>query len=100
MPCPRCSADTPSWCTDCEGLYDTWSRQYAADIVWQTGTGALVAMIIGLGAPLFGLSPVLGIAGVLVGATTFLGLRKASNRRRRQQFITASVPRAYLPTHT
>jgi Flp pilus assembly protein TadB len=100
MPCPRCSADTPSWCSDCEGLYDTWSRQYAADIVWQTGTGALVAMVIGLGAMVLGLTPVLGIVGVLAGATTFIGLRKVSNRRRRQQFITTSVPRAYLPTHT
>src|SRR3954470_5766111 len=100
MSCPRCSADTPSWCPDCEGLYDTWSRRHAADILWQTGTGALVAMIIGLGAPLLGLSPVLGIAGVFAGFGTFMGLRKASNRKRRQQFITSSVARAYLPTRT
>ncbi len=100
MPCPRCSADTPSWCEDCERLYDTWSRQHAADILWQTGTGALVAMIVGLGAPLLGLSPVLGIVGVLVGASTVVGLRKVSNRRRRRQFITTSVPRAYLPAKT
>ena len=57
-------------------------------------------MIVGLGAPLLGLSPVLGIVGVLVGASTVVGLRKVSNRRRRRQFITTSVPRAYLPAKT
>lgn len=81
-------------------MYDTWSRKHATDILWQTGTGAFVAMIVGLGAPLLGLTPLLGIAGVLVGFGTFIGLRKWSNVRRRQQFLTASVPRAYLPGHT
>jgi hypothetical protein len=97
MACPRCSADTPSWCKDCERLYDGWSRQHATDILWQTGGGALVAMIVGLGAPLLGLTPILGIVGVLAGATTAALLRRFGNRRRRQQFLTASVPRAYLP---
>lgn len=81
-------------------MYDAWSRTYATDILWQTGTGALVAMIVGLGAPLLGLTPLLGVAGVLVGFGTFIGLRKWSNVRRRQQFLTATVPRAYLPDHT
>jgi len=97
MPCPRCAADTPSWCVDCERQFDTWVRQHASDILWQTGTGALIAMIVGLGAPLIGLSPILGIAGVLVGFTTFLGLRGWGNARRRRQFLTDSLPRAYLP---
>lgn len=97
MSCPRCSADTPSWCKDCEKLYDAWSRQHAADILWQTGSGALVAMIIGLGAPLLGMTPILGVAGVLLGFGTFMGLRAWGNGRRRRQFLTASVPRAYLP---
>lgn len=78
MSCPRCAADSPSWCADCERLYDTWGRQHASDILWQTGTGALVAMIVGLGAPLLGLSPLLGIAGVFIGFGTFMGLRKWS----------------------
>lgn len=97
MSCPRCGADTPSWCKDCEKLYDAWSRQHAADILWQTGSGAMVAMVIGLGAPLLGLTPILGIVGVLVGFGTFMGLRVWGNGRRRRQFLTASVPRAYLP---
>src|SRR5690606_18612811 len=97
MACPRCGADTPSWCQDCERLYDRWVRGHATDILWQTGTGAGVAMLVGLGAPLLGLSPLLGIAGVLVGASTFLGLRVWGNARRRRQFLATSVPRAYLP---
>ena len=97
MSCPRCSADTPSWCKDCERLYDTWVRRHASDILWQTGTGALVAMLVGLGAPLLGLTPILGIVGVLAGASTAAALRIYGNRRRRQQFLTTSVPRAYLP---
>jgi hypothetical protein len=97
MSCPRCGADSPSWCKDCEKLYDAWSRQHATDILWQTGSGAMVAMVIGLGAPLLGMTPILGIVGVLVGFGTFVGLRVWGNGRRRRQFLTASVPRAYLP---
>ncbi len=100
MACPRCSADTPSWCKDCERLYDSWVRGHATDILWQTGLGAVVAMIVGLGAPLLGLPPLLGIFGVLAGAATAGALRVWGNRRRRQQFLTTSVPRAYLPGGT
>lgn len=100
MPCPRCAADSPGWCVDCERLYDTWVRGHATDILWQTGIGALVAMIVGLGAPLIGFSPILGIAGVLVGFGTFVGLRFWGNARRRRQFLTTSLPRAYLPGRT
>ena len=96
MACPRCGATTPSWCADCEKLYDTWVRQHATDILWQTGTGALLAMIIGLGAPLLGLDFFIGIAGVLAGFGTFMGLRAWGKGRRRRQFL-AMVPRAYLP---
>jgi hypothetical protein len=97
MACPRCGAETPSWCKDCEQLYDAWSRRHATDILWQSGTGALVAMVIGLGAPLLGFTPILGILGVLTGFTTFVSLRVWNNRRRRQQYLTTTVPRAYLP---
>jgi hypothetical protein len=100
MACPRCGADTSTWCKDCESLYDTWSRRHAADILWQSGGGALVAMAIGLGAPLLGFTPILGILGVLTGFTTFVGLRGWNNRRRRRQYLAASVPRAYLPKPT
>ena len=103
MSCTRCGAEqvTPTgWCTDCENQHDTWTRQHATDILWQAGSGAGIAMIVGLGAPLVGLSPLLGIVGVLVGATTFVGLRVWGNRRRRQQFLATALPRAYLPGQT
>ncbi|CAN5853257.1 hypothetical protein BH11MYX3_BH11MYX3_04490 [soil metagenome] len=88
------------WCVDCERLYDTWSRQYAADIVWQTGIGAIVAMLIGLGLPLLGFEPVIATVGVLAGFVTFMGVRRAGKHRRRQQFLSAALPRAYLPSKT
>ena len=97
--CPRCSAKTPSWCVDCEKLYDGWVRRHATDIVWQTGVGALLAMIIGLGAPLLGVDVFVGVAGVLLGFGTFIGLRTWSTGRRRRQFL-ATVPQAYLPRQT
>lgn len=101
MQCPRCGATTElatnGWCRACEGAYDTWSRQHAADILWQTGSGASVAMIIGLGGLVLGASPVFAIAGVLAGASTFIGLRLWGLRRRRRQYLATSVPRAYLP---
>ena len=96
MACPRCGADTPSWCADCERGYDAWSRQHAADILWQTGSGAVLAILVGLGAPLVGLSPVVSIFGVVVGASSALGLRTWSNARRRRQYLATSVPRAQL----
>jgi hypothetical protein len=101
MKCPRCAAEMTNteapWCPACETHYDTWVRQHAADIVWQTGSGALVAMAIGLGLPLLGLTPIIGIAGVLVGAGTFVGLRHWGKGRRRRQFLAGTLPRAYLP---
>ena len=94
--------DTPGvpWCRECEKQYDSWVRRHAADIIWQTGVGALVAMAIGLGLPLLGLEPIIGIAGVLVGFTTFMSLRTWGKKRRRRQFLTDALPRAYLPSKT
>jgi hypothetical protein len=88
------------WCRDCELQYDTWVRQHATDILWQTGLGAIVAMVIGLGLPLLGLEPIIGIAGVLAGFGTFMGLRRWGKQRRRRQFLTGALPRAYLPSKT
>lgn len=105
MQCTRCATELDAkargpWCAECERIYDTWSRQYAADIVKETGIGALVAMVIGLGLPLLGLEPLIGTLGVLAGFVTFLMARKVGRRKRRQQFLTSGVPRAYLPTRT
>jgi hypothetical protein len=96
--CPRCGADTNGWCRDCETAYDTWSRQHAADILWQTGSGAAVAMIVGLGGLVMGMSPMIAIAGVLAGTATFVGLRRWGLGYRRSQYLATSVPRAYLPS--
>ena len=104
MECPRCASEMQTgagpWCHDCEAQYDAWVRTHAADIIWQTGIGAIVAMAIGMGLPLIGLSPVIGIAGVLVGFGTFIGLRQWGKQRRRKQFLTGALPRAYLPSKT
>jgi hypothetical protein len=99
VPCDRCAADevtATGWCAECERQHDVWSRQHAADIIWQAFSGAIIAMVVGLGAPLLGLSPILGIGGVLVGVGTFLGARRWSNGRRRRQFQAGILPRAYL----
>ena len=88
------------WCQDCEKQYDAWVRKHATDILWQTGLGAVVAMLIGLGLPLLGVEPVIATTGVLAGFGTFLGLRSWGKKRRRQQFLTGALPRAYLPSKT
>ena len=72
-------------------------RRHATDILWQAGGGAFVAMVIALGAPLLGFSPLIATIGVLAGASTGLGLRRWGSRRRRRQFLATSLPRAYLP---
>jgi|SRR3954471_9839449 Flp pilus assembly protein TadB len=103
MPCQRCAAEevtTSGWCVDCERQWDTWGRRHAADIIWQAFTGAGIAMVFALGAPLVGLSMMLGIVGVVIGAGTSVGLRIWGKRRRRQQFLATSIPRAYLPAKT
>jgi Flp pilus assembly protein TadB len=91
--------DAP-WCRECENQYDRWVRDHAADIVWQTGIGAAVAIVIGMVLPLLGLPPIIGIAGVLLGFSTFMGLRSWGKRRRRRQFLAGALPRAYLPKQT
>ncbi len=104
MTCERCGVKldraTPVWCADCERIYDTWVRQYAADIIWQAGSGAGLAMLIALGLPLLGITPIIGVGGVLLGAGTFLSLRHWGKRRRRRQFLVSGLPRAYLPKGT
>ena len=104
MACARCGAELEPtakyWCVDCERAYDTWVRQYAADILWQTFPGAGLAIAIALGLPVLGFSPLVGLVGVVAGATTFFTLRRWGMRRRRQQFLATALPRAYLPGET
>jgi hypothetical protein len=110
MACTRCGGEydgsqdvrlrvfDPAWCHDCETQYDTWVRKHAADIIWQTGTGAAVAIFIAL--PGIAFSPIFGIMGFLVGFSTFMGLRSWGKARRRRQFLAGALPRAYLPKQT
>lgn len=98
MACQRCGAEMPAprWCKDCEQQYDRWVRRHASDIVWQALTGGVVIAAIGLGLPLLGIGWVFGGAGALAGFGTLYGLSRLTRRKRRQQFLRSSLPRAYL----
>jgi hypothetical protein len=101
MPCARCGSDSVTktkFCAECETSYDAWSRQHASDIVWQVFSGGIMVTAIGMLIPLLGAPYVVSAFGILVGFGTFLGVRNASEKRRRQQFLArGDVPRAYLP---
>ena len=100
MTCERCGAETAEdrrWCKDCEQAFDGWSRQHAADLVWQVLAGTVVIVGFGMGLPLLGVSWLVAAGGVFAGFGTFVGLHRLNRRRRRQQFLTAGVPRMYLP---
>lgn len=101
MTCTRCETGTagPSgWCKPCEVTYDAWSRQYAADIVWQVLAGTVVVVGFGMGLPLLGVSWLVAALGVFAGFGTLVGLHRLNRRRRRRQFLTANLPRMYLPS--
>jgi hypothetical protein len=101
MACSRCGGETaaPSdrWCADCERLYDRWVRSHASDIVWQALMGGAVIMFFGLGLPLLGVGKLIAAVGAFLGFGTMAGLSWLTRRRRRQQFLAAPLPRAYLP---
>jgi len=100
--CERCHAesDDPAatrWCKDCERLYDTWSRRYSSDIVWQALIGTVIVSAAGIGLPLLGIGKLIGAVGAFAGFGTIFGLSRLTRRRRRRQFLQAPLPRAYLP---
>jgi hypothetical protein len=101
MPCSRCAGETAApthtWCADCERLYDGWVRTHASDIVWQALLGGAVIMLFGLGLPLLGVGKLIAAVGAFLGFGTMAGLSRLTRRRRRQQFLEAPLPRAYLP---
>ena len=104
MQCSRCQAELvppvarSGWCKACELAYDGWSRQYAADIVWQLLGAATVVATIAIALPLLGLPVLLAATGIFAGFGALVGLRQLNGRRRRKQFAaTGDVPRAYLP---
>jgi len=97
--CPRCAGaiDATKWCKDCEVQYDRWVRRHASDIVWQALSGTVIVSAIALGLPLLGFGVLVGGAGAFAGFGTIFGLARLTRRRRRRQFLEASLPRAYLP---
>jgi hypothetical protein len=99
MACPRCAGETSSsqWCADCERIYDRWVRMHASDIVWQALTGGAVVLTFALGLPLLGVGKLIAAVGAVLGFGTIAGLSRLTRRRRRQQFLEAPLPRAYLP---
>ena len=86
-----------TWCKECERLYDQWSRRHAKDIVWQALTGTVIVSVVGLGLPLLGIGKLIGAVGAFAGFGTVYGLARITRRKRRQQFLQAPLPRAYLP---
>jgi len=100
VPCKRCEEDKPldkrGWCIDCERAYDAWVRRYASDIILPALSGMFIVMFVALGVPLLGASTLVALGGVFAGAGTVFGLARLSARRRRRQFLTSSLPRAYL----
>jgi hypothetical protein len=99
--CARCHGEsenpTAKWCTECERLYDGWSRRHASDIVWQALIGTVIVSAVGLGLPLLGVGKLVAAVGAFAGFGTIAGLSRLTRRRRRQQFLQAPLPRAYLP---
>jgi hypothetical protein len=85
------------WCSDCEQLYDGWSRKHASDIVWQALAGGVVVASIGMGLPLLGIGWLVAATGAFAGFGTLFGLSRLTRRRRRRQFLQSTLPRAYLP---
>ena len=106
MACPRCGGETstatPSrsgWCDDCERAYDSWVRQHATDIVWAVLGGGLVIAFLGVGLPLLGVGALVGATAAFAGSATIFGLYRATQRRRRRQFLDGvALPKAYLPS--
>ena len=77
-------------------LYDTWVRRHATDIVWQAMVGTVIITGIGLGLPILGVGTLVAAAGAFAGFGAMMGLSRLTRRRRRQQFLQAPLPRAYL----
>jgi hypothetical protein len=114
MGCPRCGAASgpapeaepvvialvrgrAAWCSECESNYDAWVRGHAGDIVWQALCGTVVVAAVGVGLPLLGVGWLVAAGGACAGFATVFALSRLTRRRRRRQFLVASLPRAYLP---
>lgn len=88
------------WCLECERQYDTWIRGYAGDIVVPVLAGMAILTTVAMLLPFLGVGPLIATVGVLAGFGTLGGMFKLRRKQRRQQFLTASLPRAYLASKT
>lgn len=104
MPCARCNTEAPltkqGWCADCDRAFDKWVRQYASDVIWPLLTGMTIVTSVALVLPLLGVGSLIATLGVFSGFGSFYALARYNVRRRRRQFLTDSLPRAYLPSKT
>lgn len=104
MSCLRCHAESETsprgWCTECERQYDTWIRGYAGDIVVPVLAGMAIITTVGMLLPFLGAGSLVAAIGVFAGFGTLAGMYRLRRSQRRQQFLTASLPRAYLPSKT
>jgi hypothetical protein len=104
MTCSRCRADETTgprgWCEDCEREYDAWIRGYAGDIIPPVLAGMGIITVVATVLPFLGVGSLVAYGGVFAGFATLFGLFRLRRRARRRQFLTASLPRAYLPAKT
>ncbi len=102
MTCARCQAehDGKRWCAECEREYDGWVRQYASDMIVPALGAMVVVLVCAMGLPLLGVSNLVAVSGAAGGFGTLAGITRLNMRRRRQQFLRTSLPRAYLPPKT
>jgi len=100
--CPRCNGvdglgPNRRWCASCERGYDEWIRQHASDIIAPTLLAGSIVIAVGLGLPLLGVGWLVAATGVFAGFGAMYGSFRLLRRKRRRQFLEASLPRAYLP---
>ena len=104
MACPHCAIDenllASGWCRDCERAFGIWGRRHASDMVSTVLVGMAIVLVGGMGLPLLGFSWLLSLSSIVVSFGAMLGLYQFHDRRRRQQFLEARLPRAYLTTKT
>ena len=104
MACFRCHAESETsprgWCVDCEREYESWIRGYAGDIVVPVLAGMVIITTVGMLLPFLGAGSLAATIGVFAGFGTLFGMFRLRRSRRRQQFLTASLPRAYLTSKT
>ncbi len=88
------------WCLECEWQYDAWIRGYAGDIVVPVIAGMGILTTVAMLLPFLGVGPLIAAVGAIAGFGTLGGMFQLRRKKRRHQFLTASLPRAYLSSKT